>query len=79
MADDIDPKTDVYLIPATKGDNTIIKIFINNKCIEKEYTLMMLWNLIINLLNILWEKILELLEKKTSYEQSIRENDRQDT
>jgi len=28
MADDIDPKTDVYLIPATKGDNTIIKIFI---------------------------------------------------
>ena len=38
MADDIDPKTDVYLIPATKGDNTIIKIFINNKCIEKEYT-----------------------------------------
>ena len=38
MADDIDPKSDVYLIPATKGDNTIIKIFINNKCIEKEYT-----------------------------------------
>tara|TARA_B100000131_G_scaffold8321_1_gene8736 strand:- start:46 stop:249 length:204 start_codon:yes stop_codon:yes gene_type:complete len=66
MADDIDPKTDVYLIPATKGDKIIIKIFINNKCIEKEYTLMMLWNLIINLLNILWEKILELLEKKSN-------------
>ena len=31
MADDIDPKTDVYLIPATKGNKTIIKIFINNK------------------------------------------------
>jgi len=71
MADDIDPKTDVYLIPATKGDNTIIKIFIGNKCIEKEYTTNMLWNLIYGLM--------DLLQEKTRHEQSTRENDRQDT
>lgn len=71
MANDIDPKTDVYLIPATKGDNTIIKIFINNKCIEKEYTTNMLWNLVYGLL--------DLLQEKTRHEQSTRENDRQDT
>ena len=71
MADDIDPKTDVYLIPATKGDNTIIKIFINNKFIEKEYTTNMLWNLVYGLM--------DLLQEKTRHEQSTRENDRQDT
>ena len=71
MANDINPETDVYLIPATKGDNTIIKIFINNKCIEKEYTTNMLWNLVYGLL--------DLLQEKTRHEQSTRENDRQDT
>jgi len=71
MADDIDPKTDVYLIPATKGNKTIIKIFINNKCIEKEYTTNMLWNFVYSLL--------DLLQEKTRHEQSTRENDRQDT
>ena len=71
MADDIDPKTDVYLIPATKGNKTIIKIFINNKCIEKEYTTNMLWNFVYSLL--------DLLQEKTRHEQSIRENDKQNT
>ena len=71
MADDIDPKTDVYLIPATKADNTIIKKLINNKCIEKEYTANMLWNFVYSLL--------DLLQEKTRHEQSIRENDKQNT
>ena len=71
MADDIDPKTDVYLIPATEGNKTIIKIFINNKCIEKEYPTNMLWNFVYSLL--------DLLQEKTRHEQSIRENDRLDT
>ncbi len=71
MADDIDPKTDVYLIPATKGNKTIIKIFINNKCIEKEYTTNMLWNFVYSLL--------DLLQEKTRHEQSTNENSKKNT
>ena len=71
MANDIDPKTDVYLIPATEGNKGIIKIFIKNECIKKEYTTSMLWNLVYSLL--------DLLQEKTRYEQSIKENNRKDT